>query len=225
MPPITSMTMSTSRGSTRAGASSVSRAAGRREIALRVGSRTPMPTSSSGAPMRAARSSAVRGAAARPGCRRPRSPAGRRPERLRAIALTRSCGPSWRVRPGCRWLQGSGRVEGEQVVERSRGAAARARTPRVTATTGGRGRGCSCWPSTGSRRRWRRPRAGRRARRSAGSQVSLTTMSPLSQCLPTTRHSTGLGASDGRGSPARTVYSASYSAVRMLSLIPPSTLT
>ena len=48
-------------------------------------------------------------------------------------------------------------------------------------------------------------------------------MSPLSQCLPTTRHSTG-GTSLTRDASTQ-VYCASYSAVRMLSLIPPSTLT
>ena len=48
-------------------------------------------------------------------------------------------------------------------------------------------------------------------------------MSPPSQCLPTTRASTG-GASERRD--ARVAeYSAAYSAVRMLSLIPPSTAT
>jgi len=49
------------------------------------------------------------------------------------------------------------------------------------------------------------------------------TMSPLSQCRPTTRDSIG-GASDDREASTQ-VYSASYSAVRTLSLIPPSTLT
>ena len=48
-------------------------------------------------------------------------------------------------------------------------------------------------------------------------------MSPLSQCLPTTRDSIG-GADELREASAQT-YSASYSAVLMLSLIPPSTLT
>src|SRR6478609_1703284 len=48
-------------------------------------------------------------------------------------------------------------------------------------------------------------------------------MSPLSQCLPTTRDSTGAAAEDLEASAI--VYSASYSAVRMLSLIPPSTDT
>ncbi len=48
-------------------------------------------------------------------------------------------------------------------------------------------------------------------------------MSPLSQCLPTRRLSIG-AASEVRD--ARTqVYSAPYSAVRMLSLMPPSTET
>ena len=58
---------------------------------------------------------------------------------------------------------------------------------------------------------------------SPGRYASLTTMSPLSQCLPTSRHSTE-GALDSLEASAQ-VYSASYSAVRMLSLIPPSTLT
>jgi hypothetical protein len=48
-------------------------------------------------------------------------------------------------------------------------------------------------------------------------------MSPLSQCLPTTRDSIG-GASEAREASAHR-YEASYSAVLMLSLIPPSTLT
>ena len=48
-------------------------------------------------------------------------------------------------------------------------------------------------------------------------------MSPLSQCRPTTRASMG-GADDSREASAQ-VYDASYSAVLMLSLIPPSTLT
>ena len=48
-------------------------------------------------------------------------------------------------------------------------------------------------------------------------------MSPLSQCLPTTRDSIA-AAADSRDA-STVVYSASYSAVRMLSLIPPSTLT
>ncbi len=48
-------------------------------------------------------------------------------------------------------------------------------------------------------------------------------MSPLSQCLPTTRASIG-SASEVRETSA-TLYSASYSAVRMLSDMPPSTET
>jgi len=48
-------------------------------------------------------------------------------------------------------------------------------------------------------------------------------MSPLSQCRPTTRDSIG-GAEDSREASA-VVYSASYRAVLMLSLMPPSTLT
>ncbi len=48
-------------------------------------------------------------------------------------------------------------------------------------------------------------------------------MSPLSQCLPTTRASIG-GSCEAREA-STTEYSASYSAVRMLSDIPPSTLT
>ena len=48
-------------------------------------------------------------------------------------------------------------------------------------------------------------------------------MSPLSQCLPTSRDSIG-GAADSREASAH-VYSAPYSAVLMLSLMPPSTLT
>ena len=59
------------------------------------------------------------------------------------------------------------------------------------------------WPSTGSRRPWPAPRAGHPAATSAGSHASRTTMSPLSQCLPTTRASVG-GASRGpRGQRAR----------------------
>ena len=48
-------------------------------------------------------------------------------------------------------------------------------------------------------------------------------MSPLSQCLPTTRLRTAVS-SDARFATVQ-VYSASYRAVRMLSLMPPSTLT
>ena len=48
-------------------------------------------------------------------------------------------------------------------------------------------------------------------------------MSPPSQCLPTTRDSTA-GAEDLREASVAE-YSAAYSAVRMLSLIPPSTAT
>jgi len=51
----------------------------------------------------------------------------------------------------------------------------------------------------------------------------LTTTSPLSQCRPTTRDS--IGAADEARDASTTVYSASYRAVRMLSLIPPSTET
>src|SRR5947208_8735101 len=58
---------------------------------------------------------------------------------------------------------------------------------------------------------------------SAGRNVSRTTMSPLSQCRPTTRASTGPAA--GHRDASTQVYCASYSAVRMLSLIPPSTET
>ena len=51
----------------------------------------------------------------------------------------------------------------------------------------------------------------------------MTTTSPLSQCLPTTLASTG-GAADAREAIVQEK-SASYSAVRMLSLMPPSTAT
>src|ERR1700760_553426 len=58
---------------------------------------------------------------------------------------------------------------------------------------------------------------------SAGRNSSFTTMSPDSQCFPTTRASIG-SARDARPATVA-LYDASYSAVRMLSLIPPSTLT
>ncbi len=47
-------------------------------------------------------------------------------------------------------------------------------------------------------------------------------MSPLSQCLPTTRETTG--AASLTRETRRESYSAWYSDVRMLSLMPPSTL-
>ena len=51
--------------------------------------------------------------------------------------------------------------------------------------------------ATGSRRRCRAPRAGRRARCRPGRNSSFTTMSPPSQCLPTTRASPAARRSGG----------------------------
>src|SRR5690606_28943076 len=58
---------------------------------------------------------------------------------------------------------------------------------------------------------------------SMGSMTSRTTMSPDSQCLPTTREGTAV-ARDSRDA-MLAVYSAPYVMVRMLSLMPPSTAT
>ena len=84
-------------------------------------------------------------------------------------------------------------------------------------------RGCSCWPSTGCRRRRRARRAGRRARcRRAGTRRGPGCRRPRSACRPPGR--APAGAADRRE--ARVAeYSAAYRAVRMLSLIPPSTAT
>src|SRR5690606_24928442 len=61
------------------------------------------------------------------------------------------------------------------------------------------------------------------AARSSGNHTSRTTMSPLSQCLPTSLLSMGDASDDLLASTA--VYSAPYRAVRRLSLMPPSTDT
>ena len=61
------------------------------------------------------------------------------------------------------------------------------------------------------------------ARTSAGRSTSRTTMSPLSQCLPTILHRASPSAPS---LPARAaVYDAPYRAGRILSDIPPSTAT
>ena len=119
------------------------------------------------------------------------------------------------------WLQSSD-VQSQQIVIVSRRTISRAAPSRTATTRRARqvvvvaGQGPAVRPGRGHREQV----AGRR---SAGRWQSLTTMSPLSQCRPTTRASIG-GASEDRDASTQ-VYYASYSAVRMLSLIPPSTLT
>ena len=69
---------------------------------------------------------------------------------------------------------------------RSRGGSARGRHRRGPRRPAGAARGCSCWPSSGGRPRWTATATQIPGRRSAGSETSGATRSPLSQCFPTT---------------------------------------
>ena len=164
-----------------------------------------MPTISSGRPTRAARSSRVLGQ--QPGhgaARRRRSRAGPRAavwRHVTARSTARSCRLStcrgrslFRDPVTAQDLRLSPTSRAEQVVDGlaahdDPGLRRRARRPPAAA-----GCGCTGWTGTGSRRPCPARRAGRPARRQPGRNSSLTTMSPLSQCLPTTRASTGVGA-------------------------------
>ena len=182
--------------------------------------RTAMPTSSSGAPTRAARSSACSVSS-----RATAEPTTPQPEQRDAQRLRR--GHSRRSSTACESLPSvrvAGRslfrdpdiartpdrtvidVEGEQVVDRSRGARSPGpRRPR-TATTGGRG-AWLYWLAmlTGSRRRCPGRRAGRPARRRrAGTRRARRCRRSRSAC-PTTRASTGGAVERAAGQRARVV--------------------
>ena len=183
MPPITSTTMSTSGRVTSACASAVSSARSIPAARRCPTRRTAIPASSSRAPTRRARSSAC-------------------------SVSSRATSDPTTPQPSRATLQASGdgsrlaevtRRPGEQVVQGLRGGrSVRAAPARDRDHGRARRRGCSCWPATGSRRRWRRTASRSPGARSDGRYACRTTMSPLSQCLPTTRDSIG-GAADGAG--------------------------
>ena len=122
---------------------------------------------------------------------------GRRVSPVSAARLGRACGPDSRWR--------SAEVGGQQVVQRlpaydDPGLAVLDRDHRRPA-----GRGCSCWPSSGSRRRCPGTATRSPGATSPGRNSSLTTMSPASQCLPTSRVISGRGVGGAVGEGARVV--------------------
>ena len=209
MPPITSTTTSTSVAVTSASASVVNSSAGTST------SRCSLGPADGDADQLDGRADARREVVGllvqqprRPGCRRPAaeqrqlsgradarhhgSPFDRRPSalHLRHRAASHDTCPV-RSRDVRRVLGASADVGGEQVVLGLPAQDERRDRRRAPRPPGGAARGCSCWPSTGSRHRCPARRAGRRARRRRAANSSLTTMSPASQCLPTTRPSSG----------------------------------
>ena len=104
-------------------------------------------------------------------------------------AAARAARPA--VRPSCRAHSAAERLQPASSRAgrlRSRGGRSRARRRRARRPPAAAAHGCSCWPSTGGRRRSPAPRPGRPGARSAGIGTSWTTTIAALAVLADHRH-------------------------------------